>query len=145
MEIGAAEYFFAARQNLEAALLAHEADLYVASHYLAGVAVESILRAYRWQINEEWDGRHFLARLLRESRLLSRVPTAASESFEEHFYELSRRWSNEHRYASDAKLLKYLNSIGAGRNFKGDKLRENSRIMTNAANFIVALGAKKWV
>lgn len=103
-----------------------------------------MLRPFRWSIDASWNGRHFLPQLLAESGLLSRVSTEADVRFADHFAELSRRWSNAHRYTSEGKLLKHLNAIGATTNVKGDKLKENSRIMTEAANFIVGTGNTKW-
>ena len=144
MEIGASEYRYAAIENLDSALVAHSSGLYVSSHYLAGLSVECMLRAYRWRVDGQWDGRHFLPRLLRESGLLKEVPEDALLTFIDRFAELSRCWSNEHRYTSDGKLMKRLNSIQASWGVKGDKLKENSRIMTEAANFIVGIGRKKW-
>lgn len=111
MEIGSSEYREAACEMLDAAVEAHRAARYVASHYLAGLSVECILRAHRWRINSSWDGRHVLIRLAKSARFFELVPPTAAANFQYQFGELTRRWSNDHRYASPNKLPKYLNSI----------------------------------
>jgi len=144
MEIGAAEYRLAAPEMLEGAILADGAGKYIASHYLSGLAVECTLRAYRWRIDTSWDGRHVLLRLAKAARFYEVVPDTARETFQTHFGEIARRWANDHRYSSASKLEKYLNSIGATVNVKGNKLKENSRVMTEGAHFIVSIGESQW-
>jgi HEPN domain-containing protein len=144
VETGAADYREAAVNNLEAAVSAHELGLYVVSHYLSGLAVECLLRAYRWRIDPKWDGRHNLARLLLESGLNQIVSAAAQDEFAKHFTEVARRWRSEHRYSSNAKMIRFLNDLHATVNVKGDKLKENSRIMLSAANYLLGLSERKW-
>ena len=144
MEIGSAEYRLAAKETLDAALVAHDAGHFVVAHYLSGLSVECILRAYRWRIDGSWDGRHVLLRLAKSARFYEIVSERAQERFDDHFNEVVRRWSNDHRYASEDKLVKYLNSIEVTTNVKGSKPKENSRVMTEAAHYIVALGTAKW-
>lgn len=62
----------------------------------------------------------------------------------ENFGTITIRWANDHRYASPAKLEKFLNDIGATKNVKGDKLKRNSTEMYDAAEYIVGLGINKW-
>lgn len=57
---------------------------------------------------------------------------------------IASRWANEHRYASPSKLVRHLNLIGALTGVKGDKLKENSREMYDAAENVVGLGIRRW-
>jgi hypothetical protein len=103
-----------------------------------------MLRAYRWKVDSTWDGRHVLPRLYRESGFDGLVKGSELVKMTENFGVITSRWSNAHRYASPAKLEKYLNEIGATINLKGVKLKKNSDDMLEAAEFIVALGKNKW-
>ena len=144
MEIGAAEYRAAAEEHLAAAAQCHVAGLHLTAHCLSGLAVECILRAYRWRLDDSWDGRHVLVRLYKAAQYDRIVPRASVEEATAKFGVIVDRWSNDHRYASPAKLLRRLNALDALRNAKGDKLKRNSREMYDAAAFIVELGLERW-
>lgn len=144
MEIGSAEYRVAARQHLQAAYETHAQELYVTSHYLCGLAVECIWRAYRWRRQEPWDGGHVLNSLYKESRFDDVIPDEQVARAAEHINRVITCWSNNHRYTSGAKLLQYLNAVGVTTRVKGDKLRHSSSRMYEAAEFVVLLGLEKW-
>jgi hypothetical protein len=126
VEIGATEYREAASEHLGAAIHCHFQGSYLTCHYLCGLAVECILRAYRWKIDPLWDGRHILPILFKESQLDSHLSADEAETVSASFIIVSVRWSNSHRFTSPSKLAKYLNQIGATRNIRGDKLKANS-------------------
>jgi hypothetical protein len=54
------------------------------------------------------------------------------------------RWSNKHRYRSEAALRAFLKRGGFDRRIRGDYLKENARIVVNAAARIVNLGLLRW-
>ncbi|CAN5614683.1 hypothetical protein BH11ARM2_BH11ARM2_21910 [soil metagenome] len=142
--IGAAEYKEAAEEHLSAAYECHRSGNHLTCYYLCGLAVECILRAYRWRIDATWDGRHVPHRLYRSSEFDKGVGELALETLEERFGVIALRWANDHRYASAAKLLRHLNGLGVNTNVRGDKLERNSRQMYDAASFIVDLGIRRW-
>jgi hypothetical protein len=144
VEIGAAEYRLAAEEHLSGAIQCHLSGDYLTCHYLCGLAVECMLRAYRWAIDSNWDGRHVLPRLYKESGFDELVSEKDAERMAASFSTITSRWSNNHRYTSPSKLAKYLNEIGATRNVKGDKLKRNSGEMYDAAEYIVGLGKNRW-
>lgn len=144
MEIGSTEYRLAAEEHLSAAAQCHLSGDYLACHYLCGLAVECMLRAYRWKIDVSWDGRHVLPRLYKESRFDALVTERERSKMAESFSIVASRWSNNHRFASPAKLAKFLNEIGATHNVKGDKLKEHRSDIYDAAEYIVGLGKIKW-
>jgi hypothetical protein len=144
VEIGATEYRLAAEEHLSAAAQCHLSGDYLTCHYLSGLAVECMLRAYRWRIDGSWDGRHVLPKLYRESRFDALVSKTEYSRMADSFSLITSRWSNGHRFTSPAKLARYLNEIGATHNIKGDKLKRHSSEIFEAAEYIVGLGVNKW-
>jgi len=69
MRIEAVDYVDAAQERLGNAKLLYEAAQYSFALYAAGVAVESLLRAYIVQVDPMLEGAHNLPLLLRESNL----------------------------------------------------------------------------
>lgn len=135
-------YFAAAQEHKTLAVELHEAGRYVLSHYLAGLAVECILRAYRTRINSAFTARHDLAALAQEAGFDSIVPDEMQETIGAAFTEVVRRWSNSHRYRSERALRDSLRQAGLGRS--GKYVRESSRRIINAAIVIVDQGVLKW-
>lgn len=144
VEIGAAEYRAAAEDHLRAAGVCHRDGNYVTCHYLCGLCVECILRAYRWKVNGDWDGRHVLPKLYREAKFDELITSKQIEEMADRFGTITSRWANNHRYTSQTKLQRHLNDIGATINVKGDKLKQNSQEMYDAAEFIFGIGKTKW-
>jgi HEPN domain-containing protein len=71
MQFRAEEYFRAGTERMRQARLIHSAgESYALAMYCAGLAVECILRAFRWEKDQSFEGRHDLDNLLRTSRLL---------------------------------------------------------------------------
>ena len=56
--------------------------------------------------------------------------------------EVTRRWSNSHRYRSEAALRLFLLRANLGR--AGKFVRESSRKIVNAAATIVKIGVLQW-
>ena len=61
-------YLEAAQEHKTLAFELHEARRYVMAHYVAGLAVECILRAYRYRFDPVFDSRHDLQALYSASR-----------------------------------------------------------------------------
>ena len=74
MNLTADDYRWAALDRIRAAEVLHAAGKYGSAIYLAGVAVESMLRAYRVRVDPEFDARHDLRQLLTASGLENYVP-----------------------------------------------------------------------
>lgn len=83
MEFKPRDYYEAAHERLSQAELLFDVspegvkdrrgDRYVVVVYLAGVAVECMLRAYRLKESKQFDSRHQLAELFVESKLDARL------------------------------------------------------------------------
>lgn len=105
------EYRRAGHEKFRAASAAHVAGHYAVSHYLAGVAVECMLRAFRFAIDPSWDKRHDLLALMKRSGVLGRLPAADQPSVRDAIGEIARRWAIHHRYAPEDRLAASLQRI----------------------------------
>jgi HEPN domain-containing protein len=101
----------------QARVLFHDGGNYALAMYCGGLAVECVLRAFRWAEDQSFEGRHDLDALLRASKLLSvdeqylRWRGASEEDILESvrrlraaMSEVSVLWNNSHRFASEKKL-----------------------------------------
>ena len=112
--------------------------------YVAGVAVEAMFRAYRMAISPEFSSRHDLSELAKESRFAERVPAALQERYAALLGSVAVRWSNNHRYRSEAAMRSFFKRAHLDRKIKGDFLKENARIIINASVELVAIGDRAW-
>jgi hypothetical protein len=125
--------------------------------YCGGLAVECILRAFRWRRDRSFEGRHDLEDLLKASALL-RInedhmrQTGISDDDILH-YALSLRaamnevlalWHNNLRFASEASLRAFLHRIGRLQGIKGNALKRNALDLLNAAQTVVDRGVALW-
>ena len=135
-------YREAAREHISLARELHDAGRYVMSHYLAGLAVEYILRAYLYRTSPVFSGRHDLVVLYREAQFDDIVASENKDAVKAALTEVTRRWSNSHRYRSEDALRLFLRRAGIGRT--GKFVRESSRQIVNAAFVIANQGELHW-
>ena len=135
-------YKEAAKEHKSLAQEMHEQGRYVMAHYLAGLAVECLLRAYHYRLSPVFSGRHDLQALYRDAQFDAVVPPVDKEKVNAALTEIVRRWSNSHRYRSEEALRLFLWRANLGR--KGKFVRESSRRIVNAAIVIVEIGVLKW-
>ena len=167
------DYYEAARERLDQARFLFDVpqeDAERALHdkryalvvYAAGVAVESVLRAYRLKIDDTFDGRHNIEALFTasglEDRLLEHLegqgvdPAVVADRLRElraAVSSVAAIWRNAHRYASDRALVKDLieRKIIARSQNKGAKaalLRAQARILVQAATTVIGAGEEVW-
>jgi hypothetical protein len=112
--------------------------------YTAGLAVESIFRAYRTLFDPEFSSRHNLSELAKEARFSEVVPERLREKYAADLGAVVARWSNNHRYRPEATMRRYLKKAKLDRGIKGDFLKENARRIVNAALSLVTLGDQLW-
>lgn len=117
---------------------------YVWALYAAGVAVEAIFRAYRRRIDATFDSRHNLHHLAKAAKFITVVPARRVQEYTAALGLMGPRWSNKHRYRSEAALRAFLKRGGFDRQIRGDFLKENARVVVNAATFIVNVGLLRW-
>jgi len=71
MQFRAKQYYQAGLERMEQAhRIYQDGKSFALSMYCAGLAVESLLRAFRWTESTSFEGRHDLSELLRASGLL---------------------------------------------------------------------------
>jgi HEPN domain-containing protein len=117
---------------------------YTMAAYAAGLAVESILRAYRSKIDPEFDSRHDLYELAIAARFAENVTERSRERYDANLGAVASRWSNNHRFRSEAALRARYKRAKLDRGVQGDFLKENVRRLINAAMEVVTLGATRW-
>ncbi len=147
VHLTADEYLFAALARIRAAEQLHALAMYASAIYLAGVAVECILRAYRVRADPEFDARHDLPELLKASGLRDYAPKKRRGEVAAALGEVWSRWRNDYRYASDDRVLRDLREKGLTLGIKGDpqsQLKENSRRVFERAHKLVGLGVSRW-
>lgn len=136
-------YRAAARERLTDAGECYRAGRYVACHYLCGLAVECLLRAYRTKTSLEFDERHELYLLYRDS-FARHVPQSRSATLYSDIIFLATLWSNGDRYATDSFLRKRMVRHGRFRKVRGNVMKEAARQVYNAAERVVTLGEQLW-
>jgi len=125
--------------------------------YCGGLAVESLLRAFRWTKDTTFEGRHDLSDLLRASRLLKidedymRRRGASEARIEESglrlrgaINEVITLWHNDLRFASEASLKAFLKRIEKLQGVKGDPLKANALVLIESAQTVVSRGISLW-
>jgi HEPN domain-containing protein len=144
MRIEAADYFAAAQERLDEAKLLFEKERYALALYIAGVAVESLLRAYIFRLEPKLEAAHNLELLLETSNLRSLVTTVESQQLFAAIADLYVRWRNDLRYTSNARLRRRLKKQKLDRGIRGDFLKENCRFAIAKASTILKVGVSKW-
>ena len=144
MRIEADDYVYVARERLSDANLLYEKARYSFALYAAGVAVESLLRAYVVRLEPKFDEAHDLQMLLKASNLRSLTTPAESQQVITAIVALFRRWKNDLRYTSNDRLRRRLKKQKLDRGVRGDYLKENCRIAIETATTIITVGVAKW-
>lgn len=142
-EFRADTYALAAQEHITVALELHESQRYVLSHYVAGLSVECMLRAFKSRVDPVFDERHDLRRLANKGRFLGHASEERQPGIAAALGEIVTRWDNGHRYRSERALRKFLTSRRLFAR-KGDVLKNSSRRIVNAALELVTFGAQKW-
>jgi HEPN domain-containing protein len=158
MKFTAEQYYRAAVERMRQAREVHGAGgSYALAMYTGGLAVECLLRAFRWEKDPSFKGRHDLEDLLKASGLIRinedrlREKGASEEEIRRLTVALSAAmievvtlWHNNLRFSSEASLKAFLNRIGRARGVKGDVLKKNSSDLLNAAQTVIDRGIVLW-
>lgn len=152
------EYFVASLERMrQAQAMAMQDGAYALSMYCSGLAVECLLRAFRWKDDKSFEGRHDLNELLRASGILRvnethlrRLGKAEDEilrsslEFRAAVNEIVFVWHNNLRFASEARLKSHLIRLNKVHGIKGDPLRKNASDLFGAAQRVVNKGIVLW-
>lgn len=159
MQFRAEEYYRAGLERMEQAeKLYQDGNAYALAIYCGGLAVECLLRAFRWTEDATFEGRHDLEELLKASRLLKinedfiRRRRESDDAVQNAELELRKAlnkvtilWHNNLRFASESSLKAYLKRLGRLRGVKGDPLKTNARELIEAGRLVINRGAMLWI
>jgi hypothetical protein len=144
MSFSAEGYQLAALERLDSAEKLYDGHDYVMCHYAAGLAVECILRAYRYRRDPEFDSRHDLYLLYRASGVDAVIPDKKRYAVNASLAIVYSLWSNDHRFRSKADLRRFLRRRGLHRGIKGDFVKESARRIRIEADYLVTLWSQLW-
>jgi hypothetical protein len=158
MQFRAEEYYQASLERMQQAhRIYREGTSFALAMYCGGLAVECLLRAFRWTEETTFEGRHDLSELLKASRLLKidedfmRRRRVSEDAIRESglkllaaMNEVNILWHNNLRFASEASLKALLKRIGRLQGVKGDPLKKNARDLIDAAQTVINRGVALW-
>jgi hypothetical protein len=137
-------YLDASRSRMETARRLHDQYRFSAAIYLAGVAIECLLRAYILRRDPAFDSRHDLSEMLKRSELADFVRAKDRIDVSAWLGTIWARWKNNYRYASDERLQSEFKRLAHDRGIKGNYLKENSSQVIEAAFQLRAIGERRW-
>ena len=158
MQFTAEQYYKAGLERMKQARGLYQAGAaYSLTMYCGGLAVECLLRAFRWAADASFEGRHDLAELLKASRLLQideeylRLNEESDEAIMQSgrtlraaMNEVNLLWHNNLRFASEVRLKAFLRRLGRLQGIKGDPLKKNAMDMMLAAQTVIDRGVTLW-
>lgn len=144
MDFTAEVYRTAADEHVTVAFELYQSGRYVLAHYVAGLSVECLLRAYRYRLDPAFDERHNLYLLAKAARFYDVVPQRETEKVSAALGAVIAQWQNNHRFRSESALRSFLVERKLYVGIKGDFVKENTRRIVNAAFEIVNLGSVRW-
>lgn len=144
MDFKAEKLLEASQERIETARRLYEAGRYVPAIYLAGVSVECLLRAYRIRKNPQFDSKHDLSSLLKESGIADFIRPKDQQKFSASLGEIWSRWKNDYRYASHGRLTSEFKRLKLYRGIKGDILKANTATVVNDTLLIINIGVLRW-
>ena len=143
----AARYYSAAGERLALSTRLFAQGEFFASHYFAGIAVESMLRALALREGEPFDPSHSIRYWAGKATILPRNASDKQDELRADLLELNLRWRASQRYVTERMFLTWLFSVKLDRNVRGsdsDRLKFNSRRVLEIAVRVVGLGRVRW-
>ncbi len=138
-------YRMAAREHLAKAQDLFENGSYYLAHYLSGLAIECHLRAWIQRKTGEFDSRHDLRLLARESELYNVISAQQVSLFSSLFTLVNQRWRSNHRFYSERQFFQYMSNIKAEHNVRGYNWKEAvARTMLDCAYKVINEGETQW-
>ena len=158
MDFPPEHYFQTATQRMrQARYLYKEGSSFALTIYVGGVAVESLLRAFKGRRDPSFDEKHHLLRLfaasgmLRVDRAKLRAKNWTDAQIDLHLRtlqiavnEIFRIWANNYRFASEERRRSHLKKITGHQRIKGDYLKEQGRQFLNSAQKFIDKGVVQW-
>ena len=130
---------------------------YAVAMYNAGLAVECLLRAYMLKRKRQFESRHDLLLLFKESGILDVDPDKLKakglieEQIQAHqkvlwtsVNEVFILWRNNYRFASEARLLAHPKQMKLFQGAKGDLLKAKAHDLLKAAQRFIDREILQW-
>lgn len=158
MKLTAEHYYQTARERLtESGVLYHD-SCYALSMYVAGLAVECLLRAFKLKRDPTFDEKHDIQRLLKASGIMSFDKDVFenigwSESETEAFFrelhaavnDVSLLWSNTYRfYSKDLLRSQIKKNVALRARVKGDILKAIAWRLLKSSQTVLHKGTLLW-
>ena len=144
MKLNDSHYLEASAFRIQTARRLHEIGRYSAAIYFAGVSLECLLRAFITREDPQFDQRHDLRELYKKAQLQAFIRPKDHRQAGAWLGDIWTRWKNNYRFASDDRMLAEFRKLRHNRSIKGDILKENSRIVVEAAYQLRTLGERRW-
>jgi HEPN domain-containing protein len=144
MKLDGDQYIDAAPERANAAQTLYHDRRYTEAVYLAGVAVECVLRAYAQDGGEAFDARHDLRQLFKAATLERFIGANQRKAVSAALGEVWTRWKNNYRYAPEGRMRKEVKRLGLEQGIKGDALKETARVVIENALVVVNKGKYQW-
>jgi len=119
-------------------------DFYSIAIYLAGHSVECMFRAYDRLENPkgDLDSKHGINYWSRKSPLIL-DDRREYPQFSKELKKIEIRWKNNHRFRNYDRMMLWLKNYNLDRGIKGDYVKENCRVLLDAARIIIKLGKER--
>ena len=144
MKLTAAEYLQASQDHIEEVRFLYEGRKYALAHYMAGLAVECMFRAYAVGNGTQFEGRHDLSKWFELARFDEVIAPQRSQAVSEAYSTILVQWNSVQRYYSLGFLRAYFRNAHLDRGVRGDVVKELSRRASEAAFIVVNEGTVRW-
>ncbi len=144
MKVTEDSYRIAAVNHIGVAQDLVDSGQYSLASYLAGLAVECMLRAYSHRTAGEFEARHDLRLWYKRSKFDVFVPASRSDETSTAIALVIGQWNNSQRYYSLELLRAEWKFAGLSRGIRGDFVKECTHQLVDAAWTIVLLGEEQW-
>jgi hypothetical protein len=138
------DYFEASRERMNQAGQLYRSQQYSIAMYLAGVAVECMLRAFHF--DREFNDRHNIE-LMFGACDSEKLGAAAKVKMRGPIQTVHLLWQNRYRFFSESRLRAHIQAIGQDKRgvFQGaDFLKVRCRDLHDASNAIITVGVERW-
>jgi hypothetical protein len=149
VQFTADEYYDAAMLRYDEARALYLAERFVGAVYLAGRAVEAVLRAIHWRKHQRLECGHDLRELLADVGELGFLTPRDDDRLTDRVNEIAVVWNNDLRFASEERFLRHLKSMNrdrrvAGRRVAGNVVKANALSVINACEAVLSRGSLIW-
>jgi acyl-coenzyme A thioesterase PaaI-like protein len=158
MQFRAEQYYRVSAERMAQTIkIYQDGAAFALAMYCGGLAVESLLRAFRWTKDSNFEGRHDLSELLKGSGLLQLDEewmrrsgasdakiTESGRNLRAAMNEVIALWHNNLRFASEASLKAFLRRIDRLQGVKGDPLKANARVLIESVQTVLYRGTSLW-